>query len=61
MPYTTDWKDVKEEVEGWACRVCKHVDVVEYRKWESSDGGREDLEYHCKSCNRQWWVEGTDY
>jgi len=31
-----------------------------YRKWESSCGGWEDLNYHCAACGKKWWVEGID-
>jgi transposase-like protein len=60
MPYTTDWKPVKLERPDRLCKEC-NSDNVWYRLWESSDGGHEDVHYHCRGCNRNWWVEGTDY
>lgn len=45
--------------EAAMCHKCKSNDV-EFRLWESSCGGYEDLNYHCKSCDAQWWVDGID-
>jgi hypothetical protein len=33
---------------------------VWYRSWESSCGGYDDYKYHCRDCNKTWWVEGAD-
>ncbi len=60
MPYKTDWKPTKAENPNFVCRICKSDDVW-YRKWESSDEAHDDKEYECRGCNRNWWVDGSDY
>lgn len=59
MPYTTEWQPTKLEDRNFVCRNCGSYDV-EYREWESSDGGHEDTHYSCNNCKFEWWVEGTD-
>jgi transcription elongation factor Elf1 len=56
---STEWKQVPLE-SNFKCRQCGSDDI-EYRIVESSDGAYDDYNYHCRSCNRQWWVEGSDY
>lgn len=56
---TTNWKETKLENPDFVCRECKSNNI-EYRLVEDSDC-HEDIEYHCKNCNRYWWVEGLDY
>lgn len=52
---TLEWLPAKSK-----CRHCKTGDV-EYKDWESSDGGHTDIHYQCKSCKKDWWIEGADY
>ena len=54
-----DWKPTKPENPAFKCRKCGSDDVW-YRVWESSCGGYEDVHYECRSCKREWWVEGPD-
>lgn len=42
------------------CCSCGEKGSIEYRKWESSCGGYEDIQFHCKTCNHIWWVDGSD-
>ncbi len=44
---------------NFKCRECGSIHV-EYRTVEDSEG-HEDYQYHCQSCNRYWWVDGSDY
>lgn len=50
-----EWKDHDD----WSCVKCDST-KIKYRLWESSDGGHEDIQYKCLSCNHHWWVEGCD-
>jgi len=59
MSFVTDWKPVKDEDPKFNCRYCGEFEV-EYREWESSDGGHEDTCYQCTACKQVWWVEGSD-
>jgi hypothetical protein len=43
----------------WPCRVCGGVEVF-FRHWESDCGGHDDIQYHCRTCDRKWWVDGPD-
>jgi DNA-directed RNA polymerase subunit M/transcription elongation factor TFIIS len=54
-----EWKPTKAEAPDFRCRKCGSDDV-RYRTWESSCGGYEDCQYHCRGCDRKWWVEGAD-
>jgi hypothetical protein len=54
------FNDRKPVTNGWACPHCKAIGGITYRKWESSCGGWEDLNYHCTNCGTSWWVEGID-
>lgn len=57
MSYT-EWTSVPHTYQFYCqCGSAK----VKYRLWESSDGAHEDYNYHCDNCNRNWWVEGSDY
>jgi DNA-directed RNA polymerase subunit M/transcription elongation factor TFIIS len=58
MALSLPWTIVPKEA-SFTCRKCGSHDVV-YRKSEDDDC-HEDYEYHCKNCNRYWWVEGSDY
>ena len=60
MAFEGDWKPTKRENPHFKCRDC-HSDNVWYIMWESFDGGHEDIKYHCRSCNKTWWIEGPDY
>lgn len=55
----SDWKPTILENESFKCRKCNSQDVW-YRLWESSCGGYDDYQYHCKGCDRKWWVESAD-
>lgn len=57
--YTSDWKATKDTNPEFKCRECGSNDIV-FREWESSCGGYEDYQYHCRGCDRKWWVEGAD-
>lgn len=52
-------KPTKTENPNFRCRQCKSDDVF-YRIVESFCGGYEDVNYHCRSCGRDWWVESSD-
>ena len=54
-----DWKPCAAENPAYRCRECGSSDVW-YREWDSNDGAYTDHQYHCRSCGRKWWVEGTD-
>ena len=41
------------------CHKCGQ-ETVQYRVWESSCGGYEDVHYRCLNCKNEWWVEGDD-
>jgi len=56
----SEWKPTKPEDSDFKCQKCQSDDIW-YSVWESSDGGHTDINYHCKGCNRRWWVEGSDY
>ena len=60
MPYTSEAKPVKDEDPDFKCIRCKS-DNVWYMEWESSDGAHDDVNYNCRDCGRDWWVEGSDY
>jgi len=53
---TTEWTDVPER----QCRACGTVGGLAYRIVESRDGAYEDINYHCASCNANWWIDGID-
>ncbi len=53
------WKPTKPENPAFTCQKCGS-DNVWYRTWESSDEAYEDIKYSCRSCGRNWWVEGDD-
>lgn len=48
------WKDSDK-----ICPIC-NTPTMQYRVWESSCGGYEDLQYKCTTCNHGWWVDGID-
>lgn len=45
---------------GEKCYGCGDPDHIDYRIWESSDGGFEDTQYKCVTCGLTWWVDGPD-
>lgn len=53
------WKPTAAENPDYSCRKCSSRDVY-YRTWDSSDGAYTDYQYHCRGCDRKWWVEGAD-
>jgi len=53
------WKPTAPEDPIFKCRACGSADVW-YRPWTSACGGHEDVLYECRSCDREWWVEGPD-
>ena len=53
---SSEWKDSET---GNPCRSCG-AKTVQYRIWESSCGGYEDVNLRCTNCGREWWVEGDD-
>ena len=57
--FTSDWKPTAPEAPAFKCRSCGSGDVW-YRRWASDCGGYDDTLYHCRACNREWWVEGPD-
>lgn len=57
MGYEGDWKPTGSEA---PCRKCGAVGHIDYRMWESSCGGYEDVHYRCTACGQDWWVEGAD-
>lgn len=54
-----EWKPTKPENPEFKCPACGS-DNVWYRKWDSSCGGFEDLNYECRGCKKTWWVDGID-
>lgn len=57
--FLEDWRPVAAVAPLYRCRACGSGDVW-YRQWESACGGHEDVNYHCRACNREWWIEGAD-
>ena len=53
------WKPTKAENSTFKCRICGSDDVW-YDVDKSDCGGFEDYHYHCKGCDRKWWVESSD-
>lgn len=53
---SSPWKPVENP--NFKCRCGSNQ--VEYMIWESNCGGYEDEKFHCKTCNKTWWVEGAD-
>ena len=49
----SEWKE-----DDCPCPRCGEFSV-KWRLWESSDGGHEDVNYHCE-CGHDWWVDGCD-
>lgn len=41
------------------CKCGEQASVL-YRAVDSSDGGHTDYQYHCQSCNADWWIDGID-
>ena len=56
----SEWKATIHENPKFICPSCKSNQII-YRIVESFDGGHEDINYLCKSCRKDWWVEGSDY
>lgn len=42
------------------CPHCEKRGGIEWRSHEDSEG-HEDYQYHCKYCEKKWWVDGSDY
>lgn len=57
MANESDWKPISSNV---PCRKCNVAGQIEYREWESSCGGYEDIHYRCNACGNDWWIEGAD-
>jgi DNA-directed RNA polymerase subunit M/transcription elongation factor TFIIS len=57
--YVDKWKPTKSENPNFKCSKCGSDDVW-YAMWESSCGGYEDVNYECRACKRNWWVESAD-
>lgn len=53
-------KPTKAKNPAFTCIACKSDDIW-YYTWESSDGAYEDYHYRCNTCNKQWWIESSDY
>jgi len=58
MAYTTGW--LKPMNPNFKCKHCSS-DNCRYRKWETFDESHEDLHIKCFNCNKEWWIEGSDY
>jgi DNA-directed RNA polymerase subunit M/transcription elongation factor TFIIS len=57
--FTTDWTPTKPEAPEFGCRACGSDDVW-YRRWLSACGGFDDIAYECRTCGREWWIDGPD-
>ena len=55
MGFITDWAPDDD-----TCRHCGEK-TVRWKRWESSDGGHDDICYDCTACKQVWWVDGPDY
>ena len=40
------------------CRDCGGN--VEFRSWDSDDGGYTDHQHRCLKCKKVWWIDGDD-
>jgi hypothetical protein len=49
-----DWKPADRH-----CPKCDEP-TLEYRVVESSCGGYEDVNYCCRTCRHEWWIDGDD-
>lgn len=54
------WKPTKASNPNFKCRQCQSDDIL-FDLLESSDGAYDDYHYHCFGCDRDWWVESSDY
>lgn len=64
MTTSRQFADSEGDFRNWnpsqtPCRHCSSPHV-QYRVWESSDGGYEDYQYRCAECQRTWWIDGID-
>lgn len=64
MTTNRQFADSEGDFKAWQqtptpCRYCGST-LVQYRAWESSDGGYEDYQYKCPECQRVWWIDGID-
>lgn len=64
MTTSRRFEDDEGEFKHWLasktpCRYCGSP-FVQFRVWESHDGGYEDYQYQCAECQRVWWVDGID-
>lgn len=62
--HTKAMKDSEGVFDEWKpsdrpCPKCKSL-TIQYRIWESSCGGYEDLNFKCSNCYHSWWVDGCD-
>lgn len=55
----SEWQHAVTHKGPWTCIRCGAATIY-FRVWESHDGGHQDIQYHCRSCGRRWWVEGDD-
>lgn len=56
----SDRKQSEWERADRGCHYCNSYDV-EYREVESLCGGFVDTKYHCRACDKTWWVDGSDF
>ena len=59
MGYTMEWERAEIKNARFKCPQCGGKSI-EYRVWESSCGGYDDLNYRCVDCGKEWWVESSD-
>lgn len=57
--YQNDWKPTKAENPNFKCWKCGSNEI-QYRRWESSCGGFDDIHYRCDNCQNDWWIDGAD-
>lgn len=60
MKDDSDWKPCVISNPEFKCPKCSSKQV-RYRTHECGDGAYTDYQYHCGSCGKKWWVEGSDY
>jgi len=54
--YRSEWQDEDPMMTCHRCGTAK----LQWRLWESADGGHEDIHYRCRNCGEEWWVDGPD-
>jgi hypothetical protein len=55
--FSNDWEFLPVPV---PCRHCGVSGQVVYRNWESDCSSYDDAKFHCRACEKTWWVEGID-